>query len=193
MEVGQKYVTVVEEEEYVIRIERDGEVTVNDAPRDVHLESIGGQSLFSLLVGSKSYEVFVERDKDRYYVTLEGDRYQVRVGDDQLLRSGGAEGGALRGAETAAAPSPLGGREGLGRQEAGTGAVTSPMTGVLIEISVEEAQNVKAGEGVAILEAMKTENVIRAPHDGIVKSIQATAGQTLRMDDIVMYIDAPET
>ncbi|MGD8819647.1 MAG: hypothetical protein PVF67_06015, partial [Anaerolineae bacterium] len=79
---------------------------------------------------------------------------------------------------------------GPGRQ-AVAGAVTSPMTGVLLEILVGEGDQVEAGEGVAILEAMKTENVIRAPGSGIVQRIQATPGQTLRMDDVIMHIEVP--
>jgi biotin carboxyl carrier protein len=160
---------------------------VNDSPRDVHLESIDGQSLFSVLVGAKSYEVFVERSGDRYYLTVEGQRYEVLVGDQHRSRLG-EQGDRESGG--AAPPSPLGGREGVDRQEVGAGAVTSPMTGVLVEILVEAEQDVKSGEGVAILEAMKTENVIRAPCDGTVKSVEAATGATLRMDDVILYIDA---
>jgi biotin carboxyl carrier protein len=140
-----------------------------------------------VLVGAKSYEVFVELGSDRFYVTVEGQRYEVQVSDQRRPRLG-EQGDKESGA--AALRSSPGGRQDTSRQKAGTGAVTSPMTGVLVEIMVEEEQRIKAGDAVAILEAMKTENVIRAPRDGTVKSIEATAGETLRMDDIVLYIDA---
>jgi biotin carboxyl carrier protein len=63
------------------------------------------------------------------------------------------------------------------------------MTGVLLEILVAEGDQVEAGDSVAILEAMKTENVISAPGSGIVQRIQATPGQTLRMDDVIMHVE----
>ena len=185
------YVAVIEGEEYAIGIDRSGKVTVNDSPRDVHIESIDGQSLFSMLVGAKSYEVFVEQGKDGYYLTVEGQRYEVQVSDQGLSRLG--EQGPGRAREPDAPPlSSPGGREDTVFQKESPGLVTSPMTGVLIEILVEENQRVKAGEGVAILEAMKTENVIRAPCDGTVKNVEAATGATLRMDDVILYIDASQ-
>ena len=49
--------------------------------------------------------------------------------------------------------------------------VTSPLPGVIIEVSVKEGQTVKAGQKVAVLEAMKMENEIQAPADGTVTAI----------------------
>ena len=67
------------------------------------------------------------------------------------------------------------------------------MTGVLIELLVGEGEEVEAGDSVAILEAMKTENVIRAPSSGTVGKVEANLGETLRMDDVIMHIEAQET
>jgi biotin carboxyl carrier protein len=183
------YVAVTGGEEYAIGISRTGEVTVNDSPRNVHLESIDGHSLFSVLVGAKSYEVFVERRKDGYCLTVEGQRYEVQVSDQGFSRPGAQ--GPVGAREPEARPlSAPAGREDTGARKKSPGVVTSPMTGVLVEVLVEEEQNVKAGDGVAILEAMKTENVIRAPCDGRVKSVEAATGATLRMDDVILFIDA---
>jgi biotin carboxyl carrier protein len=66
------------------------------------------------------------------------------------------------------------------------------MTGVLVEILAGVGQTVEVGEGVAILEAMKTENVVRAPVGGTVKSVEASTGQSLRMDEVIMYVEASE-
>ncbi|MBO6160645.1 MAG: acetyl-CoA carboxylase biotin carboxyl carrier protein subunit, partial [Bacteroidales bacterium] len=67
-------------------------------------------------------------------------------------------------------------------------SVTSPLPGVIIEISVKEGQAVKAGQKVAVLEAMKMENEIAAPADGVVTSIRVAKGDSLQEGDEIMKI-----
>jgi len=65
-------------------------------------------------------------------------------------------------------------------------ALRCPMPGVVRAIAVTEGQEVKAGETLAIVEAMKMENVLRAERDGIVKSIKARPGDSLAVDAVIM-------
>lgn len=62
---------------------------------------------------------------------------------------------------------------------AGGKKVTSPLPGVIIEVSVKEGQAVKAGEKVAVIEAMKMENEIPASHDGTVTAIHVQKGDSV--------------
>lgn len=62
----------------------------------------------------------------------------------------------------------------------------SPMPGLLISIAVTEGQEVKAGEELAIIEAMKMENVMRAEKDCVVASLDAKAGDSLTVDQVIM-------
>ena len=55
--------------------------------------------------------------------------------------------------------------------------VSAPMSGVIMKILVKEGQNVKAGDNLFILEAMKMENEIKATQDGVIKSILVTESQ----------------
>ena len=64
--------------------------------------------------------------------------------------------------------------------------VLSPMPGLLVEVSVTQGQKVQAGERVAVIEAMKMENVLFAAQDGIVKSVQATKGDSLSVDQVIV-------
>ena len=57
-----------------------------------------------------------------------------------------------------------------------------PMPGLVVSIDVAEGQEVKAGETLAVVEAMKMQNVLRAERDGVVKTIHAKAGATLAVD-----------
>jgi len=187
---AQKYVAAVDGEAFRVGID-ESEVTVNEKVRDVQLTSIGDGGLFSLLLGSRSHEVFVERSKDGYHVTVDGERHHVSVSDELPAHSSEPQMGTRRGVQIAPVGS-FGGRVEPARPAPGAGAITSPMTGVLIEFLVKEGQSVKSGDGLAILEAMKTENIIRCLFDGVVRSFEAIAGQTVRMDDVVLYMDVKE-
>jgi propionyl-CoA carboxylase alpha chain len=64
--------------------------------------------------------------------------------------------------------------------------VLSPMPGLLAEVSVQVGQKVQAGERVAVIEAMKMENVLFAQADGVVKSIVASKGESLTVDQVIV-------
>lgn len=61
-----------------------------------------------------------------------------------------------------------------------------PMPGLIISIGVTEGQEVKAGETLAVVEAMKMQNVLRAEQDGTVKKIHASVGATLAVDALIL-------
>jgi propionyl-CoA carboxylase alpha chain len=61
-----------------------------------------------------------------------------------------------------------------------------PMPGLVVSIAVTEGQEVKAGETLAIIEAMKMQNVLRAEQDGTVKTIAAVPGATLAVDALIL-------
>ena len=65
-------------------------------------------------------------------------------------------------------------------------ALRCPMPGLVRAITVVVGQEVKAGETLAVVEAMKMENVLRAERDGIVKSIRAKPGDSLAVDQIIL-------
>ena len=65
-------------------------------------------------------------------------------------------------------------------------AVRCPMPGLVVSIAVGEGQEVKAGEPLAVVEAMKMENVLRADRDGVVKKIHARTGDSLAVDAVIL-------
>ena len=62
----------------------------------------------------------------------------------------------------------------------------SPMPGLLVKVSVSEGQEVKAGEELAVIEAMKMENVLRAERDGTVAAVKAKSGDSLTVDQVIL-------
>ena len=65
----------------------------------------------------------------------------------------------------------------------------SPMPGLLMSLKVQEGQEVKAGEELAVVEAMKMENVLRAERDGKVAKIHAEAGASLAVDQAILEFE----
>jgi propionyl-CoA carboxylase alpha chain len=65
-------------------------------------------------------------------------------------------------------------------------AVRCPMPGLVVSLAVSEGQEVKTGETLAIIEAMKMENVLRAERDGVIKNIRVKQGDSVAVDAVVM-------
>jgi len=65
-------------------------------------------------------------------------------------------------------------------------ALRCPMPGLVRSIAVKEGQEVKAGEPLVVVEAMKMENVLRADRDGVVKKIRARPGDSLAVDAVIL-------
>jgi propionyl-CoA carboxylase alpha chain len=68
--------------------------------------------------------------------------------------------------------------------------VLSPMPGLLVNVAVSPGQKVQAGERVAVIEAMKMENILFAAHDGVVKKVLATQGESLSVDQVIVEFEA---
>jgi propionyl-CoA carboxylase alpha chain len=66
----------------------------------------------------------------------------------------------------------------------------SPMPGLLREVAVKPGQAVKAGERLAVIEAMKMENILRAERDGVVAKVSAQAGESLAVDQVILEFAA---
>jgi propionyl-CoA carboxylase alpha chain len=64
--------------------------------------------------------------------------------------------------------------------------ILSPMPGLVVSMSVEVGQDVKSGEAVCIVEAMKMQNIIRAEADGVVKAVKVGAGASVAADEVLV-------
>ena len=106
-------------------------------------------------------------------VTVNGASYQVEMENAPAPVQKPAQAPAAAVASTGSATTTTPAPAGAGKP------VTSPLPGVIIEVSVKEGQTVKAGQKVAVLEAMKMENEIQAPADGTVTAILVNKGDSV--------------
>jgi biotin carboxyl carrier protein len=74
------------------------------------------------------------------------------------------------------------------RQDSKLETVTAPMPGKIVELLVEESANVKEGDSILILEAMKMQNEIIAQVSGKINKINVKAGDTVTKDDVLLEI-----
>jgi biotin carboxyl carrier protein len=140
------------------------EVDVDGTHHEVDVYKLEGD-FFSFLVGDKSYEVSVEATRDGY---------RVRHGAAEQLVT-------LTDAGRQA-------REGMGDAKGPT-SVVSVMPGKVVRILVNEGDEVEAGQGVVVVEAMKMENEIGAPKAGTVKSITAAPDQAVEAGAELLVIE----
>jgi propionyl-CoA carboxylase alpha chain len=66
--------------------------------------------------------------------------------------------------------------------------IVSPMPGLVVSVDAKQGQEVKAGEGVAVVEAMKMQNIIRAERDGVVAKINVAAGASVAADEVMIEL-----
>ena len=117
----------------------------------------------------------------KYKVTLKGKTYEVEVNQGEAMildeyeayAPAPAAAPAAPAAPAAAAPAPAPAAAPVavaGEQ------VASPMPGTMVKVNVKAGQAVKSGEVLAVLEAMKMENEIMAPHDATIVQVLADVG-----------------
>ena len=68
----------------------------------------------------------------------------------------------------------------------------SPMPGLLVDVAVKPGQAIRAGEKLAVIEAMKMENILVAIRDGVVSKVLATKGESLAVDQVIMEFERSE-
>jgi propionyl-CoA carboxylase alpha chain len=67
--------------------------------------------------------------------------------------------------------------------------VVAPMPGLLVSVAVAEGDEVKAGDELAVLEAMKMENTLRAERNGVIATLNFKAGESVEVDEVIMELE----
>ncbi len=128
---------------------------------------------YKFKINGKDYAVTIgEAEGKLLSVNVNGANYQVELENAPVA--------APVQAPTTAAPVAAAPAAAAPAAPAGAGEkVNSPLPGVIVEVSVKEGQAVKAGQKVAVLEAMKMENEIPAPKDGTITAIHVQKGDSI--------------
>jgi biotin carboxyl carrier protein len=147
----------------VRRIDGGYAVTLDGVTLDVDfLET--GDDFASLLVEGRSYEVGVETRDGQYRIHLpEG---AITVGVGEASRDGGVQ----------------------PRRSHGPERLTAPMPGRVVRILVGEGEEVGAGQGLVVVEAMKMENELKSPRQGRVREVVVGEGQAVEAGALLVVV-----
>jgi len=159
-------------ENHEIEIRREGEKTFAEVDgRKYELEvSEPEPNVYLLKNGHKIFQVFVspqEKKDAPMQVSSGGNDFEIKLIDPKRLRGAGIEGASADGAAE----------------------IKTAMPGKVARILAEQGAEIKKGEGVLIVEAMKMQNEMKAPKDGIVKEIRCAEGETVNAGDVLAVIE----
>jgi len=125
------------------------------------------RDVLSLIVDGRSYEIKREQTATELHMWVGSNRFAVELRDPRSLRS----------------------RRKAARDEKGPVKIVAPMPGRVVRILVAENEEVEAGQGIVVVEAMKMQNEIKSPKKGIVKKLSAVAGAAVSPGDILAVVE----
>ena len=165
------YVATIDEREVTISVEELGgsnyKVAIDGVEHVVDAQLIAG-TLWSVLYGNGSFEVDVTRlPAEEFEVLIQGDCHRFTLMNEQrraMIRAGG-------------------------KGSAGKAMLTSPMPGKVVKLLVGEGQEVEAGQGVIVVEAMKMENELKSAVAGKVKEIFVEEGQVVESGTKLLLVE----
>lgn len=162
-------IKINEQEELALSLE-EGKINVAGAEMNWDIQALPGQS-FSIIANNKSYVAFLEgvdRVRKTMDLRIENNIYNIRIQEpiDLLLAKMGLDISKTQKVEP----------------------IKAPMPGLVLKVMVSEGQEIKKGEPVLILEAMKMENVFKASADATVRSIKISEGQAVEKGEVLIEL-----
>lgn len=168
----KQYIVSFEEQNVEIVIKKDGDNFVTDVNNNEYHLSLNSQSndpRITCLVNGKNMVVQVRRKKPRYQLVHKGKIAIALISEKRVAE--------LNELMPEKIPQDM------------SKFLLSPMPGLLIKVCVEEGQEVKTGEELAVVEAMKMENSLRASKDLKIKSILGSEGDNLSVDQKILEFE----
>ncbi len=159
-------------DKHVIEIELGPQKTLVDHEDFLYrLSRLDGHH-FHLIVGHQSYNVEVikaDHSRKEFFFKINGSKVKVSLQDrfDQLIEAMGMQE-----------------EEDLSEKQ-----VLAPMPGLVLQVHVAEGQPVEKGAPLVTLEAMKMENVLKAPADGVVGKIMAQTGKSVEKNYLLLEME----
>jgi biotin carboxyl carrier protein len=163
-----KYIATIGDHEFVVDVNREDEVTVDGTPYAVDIQGVGSNSLYSIIIDDRSYDVFIDEREEDFMVVLWGGLFEVKVQDERTRRLAGLRRGPV---------APVG--EVL---------VKAPMPGVVVEVLVSEGQLVDTGDIMVVLESMKMQQEFKSPRPGVIHNVRVAEGDRINQNQIMVTI-----
>jgi biotin carboxyl carrier protein len=164
------------------------EVHIGGTERTVEIEPLGSGSFRSRVDGGEAVADAIETVADSYSLLLAGRAFEAHVsregpGDELLVRCAGME-------FHVRVRDPRSWRAGRHSvlEVAGPQRVLAPMPGKVVRLLVAAGDEVEAGRGLVVVEAMKMQNEIRSPKSGRIERVLVAEGQSVRTQEALIVI-----
>jgi biotin carboxyl carrier protein len=157
-------------------------VKIDDKPLNVELQTdkLDLEKQFSIKMNEKTYQIElpkIDREKP----------FQIKV--EEVTFKAEVKTPTTKTTITTFEPTPFTlTKRSVAQKQFVEGAVTAPMTGKIISIKVKKGEQVKAGQVLCIIEAMKMENEITASKDGIVQEVSVSEGSSVSEGEVLFII-----
>jgi biotin carboxyl carrier protein len=158
-----------------IVVELDGAHAEVDGERlDVSLTPVAGTPVRLVRIGEQVHRVVARRGNSRgaWLLDVDGTRVEAEALDERMR--------AIKDLTAATA------------KASGPAPLVAPMPGLVVRIAVAVGDTVAAGQGLAVIEAMKMENELRASAAGVVTAIRVSAGQAVEKGAVLIDLGAVE-
>ena len=150
----------------------------------VDLTPSGAGKSYRATLGEKVFDVEILQAKDgKLDLLIDGKRLTAYVSSDHAKRWVTVDG------QTFVLTKSSAGRKGAGGHHHTAGALTAPMPGQVRAVNVSEGDVVTKGQTLLLLEAMKMEIRVQAPHDGVVQKLFVNQGQTVEREQMLLEIE----
>jgi biotin carboxyl carrier protein len=156
-------------------------------------------------LNSEKHEIEIKRDGEKVSARVDGREYELEASEiepnvylfkynNQIFQTYVAPNGMVNLGNhqfeiSITDPKRLRGSNAAGANAEGTSEIKTAMPGKLVRILTEIGAEIKQGEGVLVVEAMKMQNEMKAPKDGIVKEIRFAEGATVNAGDVLAIIE----
>jgi biotin carboxyl carrier protein len=162
------YDVTIDGKNYRLDLNRaDGRWSCRLDGRDIEVDAVLARpDVLSLRIGNMAYEAKSERVADDLQVWLGSTRFTVEIRDPRSLR-GRARAGDAQGP-----------RE-----------ITAPMPGKVVRLLARAGDEIEAGAGIAVVEAMKMQNEIKSPKKGTVQKILVSEGAAVNAGDVLAIVE----
>ena len=150
----------------------DGDTVTIDGQRlRAHLEDVDGTPIQIVRIGNEVYRILARREGQRgqYDLSLDGFRFIVEALDERAR--------AIRELS------------GSGKKAAGPTHLTAPMPGLIVRVHVGAGDQVRPGQGLVVMEAMKMENELRAAAAGVVRKVLVSPGNAVEKGSILVEME----
>ena len=150
---------------------KDGQITLDGNAFDADVLKISDNE-FHVIRNNRSYNILItelKRGEKKLTVKVNGTKYSAVVKDrlDDLLHSMGMDKASAHKVSE----------------------VKAPMPGLVLRVMVEGGQQIKKGDALVVLEAMKMENILKSPADAVVKKISVVKGDKVEKNQVMLVME----